>query len=975
MEILIDRWGVPHVYAMSQDDLFIAQGFNAARDRLFQIDLWRRRGLGLLSEVFGPAYVQRDRAARLFLYRGDMRAEWLAYGSDTKRVTTAFVRGVNAFVSLCRSDPSYLPPEFTALGYLPAFWEPSDVARIRSHGLFYNLEEEVARALTLRDHGPSVEALRREPFGPLRVPAGLDLSVIPDDVLDVYRLAMMPFPGDTPRSGVDGSNNWVIGPSRTATGRPILANDPHRAVALPSLRYIAHLSAPGIDVIGAGEPALPGISIGHNGHVAFGLTIFPIDQEDLYVYRTNPADRREYRYKGRWEPMTQVTSTIPVRGGPPVEVALWFTRHGPVIGSSAPGDAAFAVRAGWLEPGMAPYLGSMDYMRAKSPDEFVAAMNRWGAPGENQVYAAPDGTIGWRPAGLMPRRPNWDGSLPVPGDGRYEWDGFHDVDELPSSRDPSSGWLATANEMNLPADYPHVVTYDWYAPYRHDRIAAELSSRTGWTVEDCVRLQCDYVSEPARRVLPLLSGLSSDDVKVSAALHLLLSWDGDLSRTSPAAPLFEIWFRRHLRPEILHAALSQVSATAALPAILPADDLASDPRVDLDLLLTPGDRLGPDPSAVIEKAILSSLSGAVREVESLLGPDMSSWQWGALHKSLLTHPLAGLVEAPWTTVGPVPRGGSGDTVGSTAYTPNFHQTVGATFRLVVDVGSWDDSVAMNTPGQSGVPDSPHYQDLLEPWAADSSFPLLYSRSLIEQNLSERIELRPPESGAEGVRDEFGDGVRVDVLAGQVLEALLVEQHRGERRRRDLQPCRVALGAGEGQFQGVAGPADDLGVDAAEAFACRTVRVGLAVQDPAHRRGRPQGEPAGQPRQRAGRVAGDRLHVVFGQDLDEGALVDQGGQHVHLLRKIMEHQSLGNLRPLGYTGSGRAVVARFGEQFFGRVENARPRVRRDLFHASSTSFVKGNGTAPERVRARGRPGASIMSPSKHSVPGSHPTRRR
>jgi penicillin amidase len=741
VEILIDRWGVPHVYANSQDDLFVAQGFNAARDRLFQIDLWRRRGLGLLSEVFGEAYVERDRAARLFLYRGDMHAEWLAYGSDAKRVTSAFVKGINAFVELCRKDQTHLPPEFKALDYLPSYWEPSDIARIRGHGLFYNLEQEVARALTLRDYGPEVEDLRRvrEPEHALRIPAGLDLSAIPDDVLRVYRLATAPFPapGEAPRPDLDGSNNWVIGPSRTASGRPLLANDPHRAVSLPGLRYIAHLSAPGIDVIGAGEPALPGISIGHNGQIAFGLTIFPIDQEDLYVYRTNPADRREYAYRGRWETMELVRETVPVRGGEPVEVDLWFTRHGPVIHSRADRNAAFAVRAAWLEPGMAPYLGSMDYMRANGPDEFVAAMNRWGAPGENQVYATPDGTIGWRPAGLVPKRPNWDGTLPVPGDGRYEWDGFYDVDELPSVRDPEQGWFATANQLNLPEDHPCMVTYDWYAPFRHERVAEELGSRTGWTVEDCLRLQTDYVSLPARRIQSLLTGLTSEDERVATALDLLRDWDATLSADSAAAALFEVWYRRHLRPAVLRAELRRLlppeKRAGALPRVLPAEDLAGDARVDLGLLF----------ARDVSATVLATLADAMIEVEGLLGPEPSAWAWGGLHRAEPRHPLARrLGERDWTSAGPAPRGGSGDTVGATPYTADFIQAAGATFRLVIDVGSWDDSVAMNSPGQSGVPGSPHYNDLFESWAADGAFPLLYSRESVEANLSERLSLRP-----------------------------------------------------------------------------------------------------------------------------------------------------------------------------------------------------------------------------------------
>jgi penicillin amidase len=751
VEILVDHWGVPHVYAASQDDLFVAQGFNAARDRLFQIDLWRRRGLGLLSEAFGEAYLERDRAARLFLYRGDMHAEWLAYGSDTKRVAAAFVRGINAFVALCREDSSHLPPEFTVLDYLPAYWEPSDIARIRSHGLFYNLEQEVARARTLRDFGPGVEDLRRarEPAHELRVPEGLDLSTIPDDVLHVYRLATTPPPfpdGEEAeaRFGLDGSNNWVIGPSRTRTGRPLLANDPHRAVSLPGLRYIAHLSAPGIDVVGAGEPALPGISIGHNGKVAFGLTIFPIDQEDLYVYRTNPADRREYAYKGSWERMEHARETVPVRGGEPVEVDLWFTRHGPVIYSRGDCNAAFAVRAAWLEPGMAPYLGSIEYMRASGPDEFVTAMNRWGAPGENQVYAAPDGTIGWRPAGLVPKRPNWDGTLPVPGDGRYEWDGFHDMDELPSARNPDAGWLATANQMNLPPGHPITVTYDWYAGFRHERITEELGSRTDWTVDDCVRLQTDDVSVPARRIQSLLTDLTSDDARVTAALELLRGWDATLSADSAAAALFEVWYRRHLRPAVLALAVRRRVPpnryAEALARVLPVEDQSADARVDLNLLLSPGDRLGPP--GTLRTTLLSTLAAAMTETEELLGPDPASWAWGTLHQAEPKHPLARLLAADWTSAGPVPRGGSGDTVGSTPYTPDFQQTSGATFRLVIDVGSWDDSVAMNAPGQSGTPKSPHHRDLLESWSTDQAFPLLYTRARVEQNLDERIVLRP-----------------------------------------------------------------------------------------------------------------------------------------------------------------------------------------------------------------------------------------
>lgn len=759
-EILIDRWGVPHIYAGTVHDAFLVQGFNAARDRLWQIDLWRRRGLGLLSEVFGSGYVERDRAARLFLYRGSMNREWAAYGPAAERIATAFTDGINAYVRLVRANPALLPVEFRELGYEPALWSPEDVARIRSHGLFYNVKQEIARALTLRDYGPKAEELRRrrEPPQELYVPEGLDLSLIPDDVLRLYELATAPPTFGAPDSDPtaenhpppEGSNNWVLAPGRTATGRPLLANDPHRTVSLPSLRYIAHLSAPQLDVIGGGEPALPGISIGHNGRIAFGLTIFPIDQEDLYVYTTNPRNPWEYRYQDGWEPMRVETDTIPIAGGQPVTVELRFTRHGPVIHEDPERGTAFALRAAWLEPGMAPYLGSVEYICAADWSEFLAAMHRWGAPGENQVYADTDGNIGWKPAGLTPVRPNWDGALPVPGDGRYEWAGFYGMERLPAELNPDRGWLATANEMNLPPDFPHrehTVTVDWQAPYRRERIGEVLAKQTAMSPRDCVRLQTDYVSIPARRILRRLRGLRAHDEKTAHALAMFAAWGAELAAGSAAAALFEVWYRRHLRPALLTQALAQFLPTDrhadALQRLLPDEATMGDARIDIDLLERPGPRLGPQPDRIVDEILLSSLRDAVDHLDSVLGPDRCDWAWGQLHAARLTHPAAGLVSEPARqrmALEPQPRGGSGDTIGNTAYLPDYTQNGGSTFRVVIDVGNWDDSLAMNAPGQSGDPESPHYADLFLPWSRDDAFPLLYTRPMVEAATEQRIHL-------------------------------------------------------------------------------------------------------------------------------------------------------------------------------------------------------------------------------------------
>jgi penicillin amidase len=755
VEVLVDEWGVPHLYAANDHDVYFAQGFNAARDRLFQIDLWRRRGLGLLAEVFGSSCVEQDRAARLFLYRGDMAAEWTAYGEATERIATAFVAGINSYVDLCAREPSLLPEEFGQLGYEPDRWRAEDVARIRSHGLYQNLEQEVARARTLAAYGPEVEDLRRvrEPAVEIVVPDGLDLAVIPEDVLAVYRLATSPpiiAAGGTPtRPEGQGSNNWVISGSRSATGRPLLANDPHRSISLPGLRYIAHLNTPTMDVIGAGEPALPGLSIGHNDTVAFGLTIFSIDQEDLYVYETKPGEPSWYRYGDGWEQMRDVVEEVQVHDEGAVPVTLTFTRHGPVIYTDPQRNLAFAVRAAWLEPGMAPYLGSVDYMGANTWTEFLAAMNRWGSPGENQLYADVRGNIGWAPAGRVPVRPNWDGLLPVPGDGRFEWAGYYAADQLPRSYNPEAGWFATANEMNLPADYPNderTVGYDWYSPVRYQRIAERLTELSAATVQDCVELQTDYVSLPARTLVSFLRTI--EDVE-SDELKLLCSWDGEESVASAAAALFEIWYRRHFRPACLRAVLEQYvppdHLDAALDAVLPAEEDTGDSRVDLAVVADPERFLGPRGTARLQQIAVAALVSATEEASRRLGPDRQAWRWGDLHHALLAHPVLdafGPKPPAWTAIGPLPRGGSGDTVGATTYLEEFRQGVGSTFRLVVDVGNWDASVAMNSPGQSGRPSDPHYQDLFGTWAADGHFPLLYSRAAVEAHTTQRYLLRP-----------------------------------------------------------------------------------------------------------------------------------------------------------------------------------------------------------------------------------------
>ena len=737
-EIIVDEWGVPHIYANDHYDVFFVQGFNAARDRLWQIDTWRRRGLGQLSEVFGADYVAQDKAARMFLYRKDMYSEWLAYGNDAKRITESFVAGINAFVKVAQQNPDLMPPEFALLGYAPSIWQPEDVVRIRSNGLWRNVVTEVWRArLACKDQLEEAAQWKvLEPSWEAKVPTGLDPCVIPDDVLDNYLLAKAPvkFQADPKRQTlaqavVDahrldvGSNNWVVAGDRTKTGRPILADDPHRGHAVPSLRYIAHLNGPGIDVIGAGEPALPGISIGHNERIAFGLTIFPIDQEDLYVYR---KAKNGYRYQNGVEPFTRVTEVIKVKGAPSQSVELLFSRHGPIVSQTK--KHAFAVRAAWLEPGMSPYFGSIEYMRAQNFREFVGALNRWGAPSENQVYADTDGNIGYKPAGRFPKRDNWDGLLPVPGDGSYEWDGYFDMDVLPEEYNPERGFSGTANAMSLPDDYPietYKVGFEWSAPWRYRRLWEVLEADDEHSMEDSLALQRDYESVFARSVLAQVPVLLSRKVEQS---QLLADWDHKLTTDSPAAALWNVWYYRHLGP--------------ALGETLSKEPGAASPRIDTQTVLK---MLTTELGQTIAS---NTLDAAWHETKDLLGDEPSDWQWGDLHKIKFSHPLLSLASGDLKTqmtIPEYPRGGSENTTNNTGYNPdNFLVRSGASFRMVLDVGNWDDAKMTNAPGQSGNPGSPYYDNLLKNWATDSHLPMVYSRARVDAHKAFTITLEPEE---------------------------------------------------------------------------------------------------------------------------------------------------------------------------------------------------------------------------------------
>ena len=732
VEIIIDKYGVPHIYAQDHYDVFFAQGFNAARDRLWQIDTWRRRGLGQLSEVLGPSYLVQDRANRLFLYRGDMYREWLSYGSDAKIISESFTDGINAYIDYIEDNPDKLPIEFKILEYKPSKWEASDVVRIRSHGLWRNVENEVLRTKLLCSY--NIKQLqqwkRLEPEWNITIPNNFDACSFQGDILETYILATGPvrFNNINLNSNLMhfrdeslGSNNWAVSPQRTNTKSAILANDPHRTHAVPSLRYISHLNGPGINVIGAGEPALPGISIGHNENIAFGLTIFAIDQEDLYYYDIDDKKPNQYRYKGQYEVIGSITEAILVRDQDPEIVKLEFTRHGPIIKRDK--NRIYALRAAWLDEGMAPYFGSVEYMRSNNWREFLAALNRWGAPAENQVYADKEGNIGYKPAGLFPKRIGFDGLLPVSGHGDYEWNGYFDMDVLPEEYNPDRGYVFTANGMNLPNDYPiddYPLGFEWSAPWRHKRIDKVLSIQENHSFDDSLDLQRDYHSVLAEKLIQKLPSSAPDNIK-----SFFSKWNGYMARDSKQAALFAIWYYRHLNPALTEAIFGNQSLINSI-----------DSYTVLDLI---------DDKAY-EDVVLNSLETSFNEAKHLLGEDSNNWKWGDLHKTNFNHPLLdnkNNIYANIMKINNYGRGGTGNTPNSTSFSPNdFLVRSGGSWRFVVDTNDWNGARMTNAPGQSGDPSSKFYDNLVEGWANEKSFPLLFTKDAVMENMDSIIKLMP-----------------------------------------------------------------------------------------------------------------------------------------------------------------------------------------------------------------------------------------
>ena len=750
VEVLRDNYGINHIYANNQDDMFFMQGYLAAKDRLFQFEIWRRQATGTVSEVFGEEEIDRDIGTRLFKFRGDIKDELNHYHKDGFKIVSSFVSGVNKYIEEVNSNPELLPIEFKVLGIKPDIWT-NEVVISRHQGLLGNIDQElnIGRAVSLIGEKKVKELMWFHPKEPsLKLDKTITYDDLKQDILRLYNAYREPikFKGeyvlDKYRSkdlmaNVDesnlisdeysiGSNNWALSGNKSFNGFPILANDPHRSLSNPSLRYMAHLVAPGWNVIGGGEPEIPGISIGHNGIGAWGLTVFRTDAEDLYVYELNPSNLNQYRHNGQWKEFNKINETIKVKNKSNIDVELLYSVHGPVTLVDKNRNKAYAIKNGWSEIGGSPYLASLRMDQAKNWEEFRDACTYFNIPGENMVWADKYGDIGWQAVGIAPIRKNHSGLVPVNGNGKFDWEGYLPIIEKPNSFNPENGYLSTANQNVTPESYNRwdAVGYDWSDPYRGNRIKSVIESKEKFNMEEMIDLQVDYYSMPSEEIIKLASGNISNYIDYFEKLE---KWNNVLDKNSIEAGIYVEW-----QSQIYFEFINTYVPNSVKKYL----------DIQIFRIIETISNMNESNRA---KFLNKTFNASIDNLKDRYGEDSKNWVYGQdEYKHVkIYHPLENVVNDSikgLVELKTYPRGGDGFTPGSTS--SNLNQRSGGSFRVVINTKDWDKSFATNSPGQSGNPNSKFYKNLYEDWANDKFFPLLFSKSKVLRNLSDRKVYRP-----------------------------------------------------------------------------------------------------------------------------------------------------------------------------------------------------------------------------------------
>jgi penicillin amidase len=748
LKIERDADGIPSITAANTHDLFFGLGVVHAQDRLWQLETHKRIASGRLAEAFGPAALDADRFLRALAVRRAAEAQWAQTQGEARNALLAYAEGVNAVLN---GSLAARPPEFLILGLKPEPWTPVDSLAwsiMMAWDLGGNWSIELLRLrLALRMDKARIDQLL-PPYPGEAHPQTLDYSALYrslklDTEVAAVDAAAQQLLAAAPESGIEGvgSNNWVLSGERTTTGRPLLANDPHLKLSAPALWYFARLKAPGYDVAGATLPGLPAVVLGQNAQLAWGFTNTGPDVQDLYLERIKPDDPAQYQTPDGWARFETRQETIRVKGQPDVQMTVRTTRHGPVISDAGTtgdllggkGRPGYAIAMRWtaLDADTDQVGASLRMNRAASVDEFIAAAQGWVAPMQNMVVADAAGRIAFAaPARVPVRHPDNDlmGLAPAPGwDARYDWGGWLPFELLPQQRHAAKGYLATANQRVVPADHPAFISSSWTLPHRQDRIEALLDAKAKHSLDDLRTLQADVKSLAAPRGLEWLRRAPSGHPLAAAAQRQLAGFDGTMS-ADRAAPLIYWAWMRHLTLRVIGDELSVLSDKHvgsrsffdAIDGMLERDDAA-----------WCDDKRTPAAETCIQQAG-AALDAALEELQGLQGPDPAAWQWGRAHQARAEH-------RPFSKVKPLARffelrapvGGDTHTVNvgrvnlkaDSVTGEHYLDEHGPSLRALYDLGDRSRSRFMHSSGQSGLPWSRHYRDLLPRWVEVQDLPV------------------------------------------------------------------------------------------------------------------------------------------------------------------------------------------------------------------------------------------------------------
>lgn len=731
--IIRDEDGVPHIQAQNEKDLYMAQGYVQAQDRLFQMDLSRRQASGRLSEVVGEKAVDRDKFFRTFGLRRAAEVSFTAYPDEAKQLLEWYAEGVNAYMEEAK-DGGRLPIEFTLLGYKPEKWTPIDsltIGKYMAFDLGGHWQGQAFRYWAL-DNLSKEKAYDLFPTYPKDAPTILsDIGESQVDFKQSFAAAVIP-------PEFNGSNNWVVSGEKTKSGKPLLADDPHLSLGTPSIWYQMQLESPEVNVSGVIFAGIPGIILGHNEQIAWGVTNTGPDVQDLYIEKRSEEDPNLFLYDGEWEKATIVQEPIKVKDGETIPYKVTITRHGPVISEFAHQDEAkevIAMRWTALDPSL-ELSAIININKAKNWDEFEEALEDFHVPTQNFVFASKDGTIAYKANGKIPIRKTGDGLLPVPGwDPDYDWQGFIPFDELPKVINPESGFVATANNKVVDDDYPYHISHHWAQPYRYMRISEYLEGKSDLTIADMKALQMDQKNLHAREFVPILTedlktGSLTDEQK--KAIEILNSWNY-LDDKNLAAPL------------IFHQWMNEIS-TGLFEKDVPDDmmKLFEGRQSVVDELIRKAHK-GEESQWFTDQEgyetfLAKSLASALSELEEAYGSSMDEWEWGMYHRVYFEHPLSSaspILKKFLNEREPVPVGGSRVTVEAASYNEEGIVNHGASWRFTIDTSDMENGYHIVGPGQAGHYKSEWYQDQIDAWVNGD-----YHKTSLAGSKGDQLILKP-----------------------------------------------------------------------------------------------------------------------------------------------------------------------------------------------------------------------------------------